>query len=627
MICKNCNTEFDTGNVKPGENAVCPCCGKIYKRKAESAKSPAPEPAEKASPKPKKEQAKVPFGALLVVLGVAVLLVAALIIGLTVCRSNPGLSCSPVSRTCAGEQAALNESYALKSYAFYHYEQSWNQEYSNRTEYRYYANGLLQTERLINEGTSDSVYEYSYIYNNNGFPTTVTRTSSYGYTSSFYLDPVYDDDNILNVFFLDEENRIMLDFYSYSPLFSNAYLISEGFDTIEKEFTDGEKTYEYELTDSLEKEWFTERNPDGSRTESTTCADANEGEHRNRISITFGPDNRILSLSIYQAEIQTGIAAVTYFREQRPDESESVLHGIVTDAAGSLESLLGEDIVRYLCSKDGTIVREDRYILGIVDTGSGRWLVKENPARQTWFDKNGKILQEDILFYYDDGTLFEKETYEYAPLSELTDHPGQPAAAETEKPAVSDAPKAADNASAPTDIPASQTKPVTDSVTSAPTQAPTAVPTAVSTDTPKPTATPTPKPTATPEPKAATILHCNNAANVRSQPDSGSTKLGSLSWGKHVTVIGRIGDWCMIEYKGGIGYVFSEYVAIHRTGTIVKVNNRVTVREAPDEESERLGAINKGKNVEVIDIFDDWAMILYKGDIAYVHSKFVELND
>ena len=67
--------------------------------------------------------------------------------------------------------------------------------------------------------------------------------------------------------------------------------------------------------------------------------------------------------------------------------------------------------------------------------------------------------------------------------------------------------------------------------------------------------------------------------------------------------------------------------SIEVMGTVVKVNNRVTVRVAPDENSERLGAINKGNAVEVIEIDGDWAMIVYKNGIAYIHSKFVELDD
>ena len=129
-----------------------------------------------------------------------------------------------------------------------------------------------------------------------------------------------------------------------------------------------------------------------------------------------------------------------------------------------------------------------------------------------------------------------------------------------------------------------------------------------------------------PEAKIATILHCNNEANVRKDPNSGSEKLGTLPWGRTVKVLGISGDWAMIEYKGGVAYVYSEYVVVHRMGTIVNVNNRVTVRRAPDEESERLGAINKGKSVEIIEIDGDWAMIVYESGIAYIHSKFVRLD-
>ena len=66
---------------------------------------------------------------------------------------------------------------------------------------------------------------------------------------------------------------------------------------------------------------------------------------------------------------------------------------------------------------------------------------------------------------------------------------------------------------------------------------------------------------------------------------------------------------------------------MHHIGTIVRVNNRVTVRREPDVESERLGAINKGKKVEVIEIQGEWAMIVYDDGFAYIHSQFVDLDD
>ena len=92
-------------------------------------------------------------------------------------------------------------------------------------------------------------------------------------------------------------------------------------------------------------------------------------------------------------------------------------------------------------------------------------------------------------------------------------------------------------------------------------------------------------------------------------------------------MLGRVGDWVMIEYMGGVAYIHRDYVAVHHIGTIVRVNNRVTVRREPDVESERLGAINKGKKVEVIEIQGEWAMIVYDDGFAYIHSQFVDLDD
>ena len=47
---------------------------------------------------------------------------------------------------------------------------------------------------------------------------------------------------------------------------------------------------------------------------------------------------------------------------------------------------------------------------------------------------------------------------------------------------------------------------------------------------------------------------------VRSQPKSGSTKLGRLKIGNKVTIVGQSGAWVKINYKGHTGWVSSKYL-------------------------------------------------------------------
>ncbi|MBR3298873.1 MAG: SH3 domain-containing protein [Clostridia bacterium] len=105
--------------------------------------------------------------------------------------------------------------------------------------------------------------------------------------------------------------------------------------------------------------------------------------------------------------------------------------------------------------------------------------------------------------------------------------------------------------------------------TAAPTAAPTAVPTP--TPTPRPTAaptqapTPTPVPTPTQEPFVDFVSdgYINRAyVNFRSQPSTESEILGVLTYGTQVQVLARTSEWYRVRYNGNTGYVASPYITL-----------------------------------------------------------------
>jgi len=50
--------------------------------------------------------------------------------------------------------------------------------------------------------------------------------------------------------------------------------------------------------------------------------------------------------------------------------------------------------------------------------------------------------------------------------------------------------------------------------------------------------------------------------NVRSGPSTNHSKLGMLQYGTQITVTGKTADnWYQIQYSGGVGYVFADYVS------------------------------------------------------------------
>ncbi|MBO7632239.1 MAG: SH3 domain-containing protein, partial [Lachnospiraceae bacterium] len=111
--------------------------------------------------------------------------------------------------------------------------------------------------------------------------------------------------------------------------------------------------------------------------------------------------------------------------------------------------------------------------------------------------------------------------------------------------------------------------------TKAPTKTPTPTPT--KTPTPTPTKTPTPIPTKTPTPtptkapsqtftftdmdKTMTVV---STVNVRDLPNSTNGKIiGKLETGTKIHVTGKCNEanWYRVDYNGGIGYVFCDYLS------------------------------------------------------------------
>ena len=158
MICKNCHTSFDADRVNPGERVYCPKCGKVYIRRLASSK---PE-VQKASPpqaspvKTTKKRRKNPVG-LIATLCVIIALSLAVITGILLHRFAPEAFRKVTFGVFAKEEKTPSgDTYVLKSYTYIHCDRAGNDQNVITTEYRYFANGLLQEEHLSADDSPDT---------------------------------------------------------------------------------------------------------------------------------------------------------------------------------------------------------------------------------------------------------------------------------------------------------------------------------------------------------------------------------------------------------------------------------------------------------------------------------------
>ena len=144
---------------------------------------------------------------------------------------------------------------------------------------------------------------------------------------------------------------------------------------------------------------------------------------------------------------------------------------------------------------------------------------------------------------------------------------------------------------------------------------------------------PDPDPEPTPIGKAY-IVNVKTAVNVRKKASSNSTKLGTLKKGTEVTVTGTSGKWTQISYKGGIAYVFSQYVSttkpdedvVGKKATIVNCNSWVNVREKASSSSKKLGTAKKGATYTVKGLSGNWVQVDYNGKTAYIYKRYIKIG-
>lgn len=128
--------------------------------------------------------------------------------------------------------------------------------------------------------------------------------------------------------------------------------------------------------------------------------------------------------------------------------------------------------------------------------------------------------------------------------------------------------------------------------------------------------------------QAAEYRIATTNVNVRTGPHS--TKypaIGYLVKGELVTYLGKTGDWSKIAYRNGTGYVFSKYLMdpVSQTPKYYRsATEPVNVRTGPDSAKYPvIGSLKKGETVQYLGDSGNWAMVLYKGDIGFVYSKYL----
>ncbi len=116
--------------------------------------------------------------------------------------------------------------------------------------------------------------------------------------------------------------------------------------------------------------------------------------------------------------------------------------------------------------------------------------------------------------------------------------------------------------------------------------------------------------------------------NVRRLPGRTGEKIGVLHFNAIIEIIEELEEWLRIKFKGGFGFVHSDYVMTLPPAKKVKGKvavNRLNVRSEPDIHSVILGTLNRNTIIQINVEHGDWLEIPFNGAQAFLHKDFVKI--
>lgn len=138
------------------------------------------------------------------------------------------------------------------------------------------------------------------------------------------------------------------------------------------------------------------------------------------------------------------------------------------------------------------------------------------------------------------------------------------------------------------------------------------------------------------------IADVNHYVNVRSIPDTDGEIVGKMYDGSVAQILSVTGDeedeWFQVVSGNVEGYIKAEYFIYgHAAAEVIedyiiryaKVNaDRLNVRKEPDIASSRIGYIDNGELVKIVEIGSEWIQVQYTvNETGYVASSYVTVQE
>ena len=130
------------------------------------------------------------------------------------------------------------------------------------------------------------------------------------------------------------------------------------------------------------------------------------------------------------------------------------------------------------------------------------------------------------------------------------------------------------------------------------------------------------------------VINVTSTLNVRNQPSTSGTVVGTLKGDQSVTITAKNGSWYKIS-SPLVGYVHSDYISItntsngdqafNTTGKVINVTSTLNVRNQPSTSGTVVGTLKGGQSV-IITARNRWWYKISFPLVGYIHSDYVQVD-
>ncbi|MBE6973320.1 MAG: hypothetical protein E7440_05515 [Ruminococcaceae bacterium] len=120
---------------------------------------------------------------------------------------------------------------------------------------------------------------------------------------------------------------------------------------------------------------------------------------------------------------------------------------------------------------------------------------------------------------------------------------------------------------------------------------------------------------------APATVTAQGGLRLRSDTNTSSQTITTLSSGTQVDVLEALDGWYRIETNGKTGYVSSQYLSLSGTVSASSLNLRGT----PSTSGTKVASLSSGIKVEILESLDGWYRVEADGKTGYVSSQYISL--